>query len=512
MAKEIELKLTVAPGHIREIEQLPILNALAIAAPNKQKLYSVYYDTPDLLLRKQYCSLRIRRIGKKWIQTIKSGGKIAAGLHQHNESEIVIKKAQPDFNHLQQTGVISPTQQLTVVATLKPIFITQFTRYTRILQTKDGSIIEFCLDHGKITSDHLTDSIHEIELELKSGNPARLFELAWEIAQLTDFPIRLENANKAERGYKLFTGTTTPPNKATSIEISPKTSLISSFGKVLSSCLIQITKNENGVLSGKDSEYLHQMRVGIRRLRSAFTIFKPLFPTRQPSITYFEHELKWLMRELNPARNWYVFAYEILPLIIANHSDSESIVTIQKLSQKQLSKYTQHIQTHLQSKRYLEFILKLNLWIEDLHHGNGTELKSKLSIESFSRSYLFNQHSALTQFKEKLKPDALHILRIRIKKQRYATEFFYSLYSKQALFEQYVHLLSALQSALGSINDYSMIDTLLESTLSPHKQKKLAQTIGIIQGWSAHGILQSKVELKNLWKNFCDSSPFTGDE
>jgi len=509
MAREIELKLTIPPDHVKEIAQLPYLNLLSIAPSKKQKLYSIYYDTPDLLLKNQRCSLRIRRIGKQWIQTIKSGGNISAGLHQHNEFEVTLNKAQPDFNHLQHTGVITLAQQRVAIKSLKPIFITQFTRDTHTLQTEDGSIIEFCLDRGKITADHLSDSINEIELELKAGNPAQLFHFALEIAQRVDFPIRLENVNKAERGYKLFTGTRTPPTKATPIEITAKTPFVDALDKILSNCLSQLTKNEHGVLFSENPEYLHQMRVAIRRLRSTFIIFKSLLSKQQQLIDFFEHELKWLLHLLNPARDWYVFVNEVLPPIVSNCSDIKSIVAIQKLGQKQLSKYTQHVQVHLQSKRYLEFILKLNLWIYNLRHD--IKLESNLSIGSFSKSYLLDQHSTITKNKDrlgKLKPAALHALRIQIKKQRYAAEFFHSLYAKQACFKDYLQLLTILQSTLGSINDNYMIDEQLESILSSQKQKKLAQTIGIIQGWKAHATSQIKVGLKNNWKEFCDSSPF----
>ncbi len=508
MTREIELKLTIPSDQIKEIAQLPLLKSLSIAPPKKQKLYSIYYDTPDLLLRNQRCSLRIRRISKQWIQTIKSGGNITAGLHQHNESEVTLNKAQPDFIHLQHTGIINPAQYHAVVKALKPIFITQFTRDTHTLKAEDGSIIEFCLDHGKITADQLDDNINEIELELKSGNPTQLFRFALEIAQLTDFPVQLENVNKAEKGYRLFTGTRTPPTKALPIEIATKTPLIDALSKILSGCLLQLTKNENGVLSSKNPEYLHQMRVAIRRLRSVFIIFKPLLVEQHQSITFFEHELKWLMHLLNPARNWSVFTNEVLPPIITHFPNAKSIIAIRKLGQKQLNQYTQQVQTHLQSKRYLEFILKLNLWIYDLHHD--IKRVSSLSIGSFSRSYLLDQHSALTNTEklEKTKPATLHALRIQIKKQRYAAEFFYSLYAKQVCFKRYVQLLAILQGALGSINDNYMVDEQLESILSSQKQKELALSIGVIQGWKAHVTTQMKADLKNNWNKFLTMSPF----
>ena len=139
------------------------------------------------------------------------------------------------------------------------------------------------------------------------------------------------------------------------------------------------------------------------------------------------------------------------------------------------------------------------------------KLESSISIGSFSRSYLLDQHSAITKNKEKLekmKPAALHALRIQIKKQRYAAEFFYSLYAKQECFKYYVQLLAILQGALGSINDNYMIDQQLESILSSQKQKKLARPIGVIHGWKAYITTQMKADLKNNWKEFLTMSPF----
>ncbi|HRQ05782.1 MAG TPA: CYTH domain-containing protein, partial [Nitrosomonas halophila] len=100
MPIEIELKLALPAASCcaKPVQEMAWLEPLNITATSTQKLYSIYYDTPDLKLKQMGCSLRLRRIGKDWVQTIKAGGSIVAGLHQHDEWETPLAAAYPDFS------------------------------------------------------------------------------------------------------------------------------------------------------------------------------------------------------------------------------------------------------------------------------------------------------------------------------------------------------------------------------------------------------------------------------
>ena len=97
MPVEIELKLTLPLKQCKRLLRLPLLKSLSISGPKTYNLYSIYYDTPDYFLKNNRIALRVRRVGKRWIQTIKDRGHISAGLFQHRECEALVKNGQPDY-------------------------------------------------------------------------------------------------------------------------------------------------------------------------------------------------------------------------------------------------------------------------------------------------------------------------------------------------------------------------------------------------------------------------------
>jgi inorganic triphosphatase YgiF len=185
-------------------------------------------------------------MGKNWLQTIKTEGSVASGLHERNEWEVSVPSNQLDFTQLGDPGMIKLLSDAELRKQLRQVFITRFTRHMYLLQTEEGSQIEFCLDHGKIVIDHTKKFFTEIELELKSGKPTQLFRLALTLVQILPFPLRLENISKAERGYMLYTGHKTPPVKALSVELKADMDLTTAFTLIAQNCLDQLTMSLNG--------------------------------------------------------------------------------------------------------------------------------------------------------------------------------------------------------------------------------------------------------------------------
>src|SRR3972149_4394086 len=82
------------------------------------------------------------------------------------------------------------------------------------------------------------------------------------------------------------------------------------FGEIGRSCLAQMQANETGVGAGRDLEFLHQYRVGLRRLRSSFGLFRPLLASE--SAAALLQEMRWLSAYLGAARDWDVFCEQTL--------------------------------------------------------------------------------------------------------------------------------------------------------------------------------------------------------
>ncbi|SEM83933.1 inorganic triphosphatase [Nitrosomonas marina] len=208
MSTEVELKLRFPQRFASQIKQLSLLNTYSITEPYQQNLYSVYYDTPDFKLKKSRIALRLRKTGESWIQTIKSGGTICDGLHQHREWEYPTTDCKLDFAQLTDQKIKYFFSDRKLCQSLQPVFVTDFDRTTYLLGPAENFKLEFCIDEGFITTKQpdsdLSEPICEIELELKSGSKAQLLQFSETLKKYCPCPLIPENKNKAMRGYALL--------------------------------------------------------------------------------------------------------------------------------------------------------------------------------------------------------------------------------------------------------------------------------------------------------------------
>lgn len=202
MHTEIELKLLIDSANIPQLLQHPLLKSACKSGPLRQKLHSIYFDTPELDLMRQRISLRLRQTGGHWIQTVKGGGKVEEGLHQRPEWEVPVIGGMPDFDKLSASpwhSFFTPDIQSKLMA----IFVTDFWR-TIWLMELPNCLIELALDAGEIHAKNKQVPICEVELELKSGAPESLFDLARELRK--SIALQPEDRSKADRGYMLYSG------------------------------------------------------------------------------------------------------------------------------------------------------------------------------------------------------------------------------------------------------------------------------------------------------------------
>ena len=139
MGKEIELKLEVPPQELRRLKRWRVLSR---KGPGKQDIASVYFDTPKHKLGRNGISLRIRRNGKKRLQTIKSQG--ADGPFRRGEWENEIKGDVPDLRKVQGTA-LEPLLTKKLKHKLMAVFETRVRRTIRPVR-RNGSRIEVALE------------------------------------------------------------------------------------------------------------------------------------------------------------------------------------------------------------------------------------------------------------------------------------------------------------------------------------------------------------------------------
>jgi triphosphatase len=180
-----------------------------------RRLETVYYDTPERLLFQRGMSLRVRRSGKHFIQTLKLLPNIGQPLTRR-QWEAPVDSVTPDLARLPAEEIGDPVTMLTNGA-LVPVFATKVRRHARQLDLPDASV-EIAFDEGTIEAGARKEVLSEIELELKSGNAGVLFDLGTQL--LDAAPLRFGTRSKAERGFALAFNVAPPATKAELFDIA----------------------------------------------------------------------------------------------------------------------------------------------------------------------------------------------------------------------------------------------------------------------------------------------------
>lgn len=501
---EVELKLLIHPQDVQSFKKHPLIRKYAQANPVEQNQLDIYFDTDDHDLKKCGAGLRVRQVGKAWTQTLKAGGNVANGLHQRHEWESQVHKPEPDLYALRKLiDVYGAWDELIasprIAARLHPIFTTAVHRTIWQLQLPSGDEIECVLDEGNVNKLNYSEPICEIELELKSGKALHLFDFALEL--LKKLPLRIGNENKAERGYALNIPKKFAAVKAESLVLSRKMTINQVFEAIAGNCFQQIQANAAGVVAADNIDSLHQMRIGLRRLRSAFKLFEEVITVPDD----LQQELDWLSDAISEARDWDVLATKTLESIRLDVHDSD----FDEVKQAALAKAAalhQIAAEAVDSVRYTRLVLSFarwlqgNEWRESLPQLKGKDLKKRLKM--FSRDMLEHDQRRLKKRGHQLKDadaQARHRVRIAAKKMRYDTEFFQSLYPSKET-KAYVAALAELQDRLGSLNDVAVGDDLLLEI--ERDQSGLTGMTGFIRGYLAARAAEDEQKVKKLWKKF----------
>ena len=263
--EEVELKLELAPASLPVLKKVPLLRALKTPSKHTKEI-SVYFDTDKRKLRKKGLMLRVRRIGKRHVQTIKAAGNSAP--FERDEWEAEIAGEEPDLS-LASGTTLEPLVNGKLRRQLKPLFETRVRR-TVYPVADETRAIALTIDRGTIETGSRSAPLCEVELELERGTIAELFDVARELTRTV--PAHLAVKSKSERGYELIDDRLDAPVKAVPIDLPAAASTREVFQIIGRACLKQVVGNEPALIKG-DLEGVHQMRVGLRRLRAAMSLF-----------------------------------------------------------------------------------------------------------------------------------------------------------------------------------------------------------------------------------------------
>ncbi len=359
METEIELKFFVSPDFsttlVAKIAEEKVLQHSC------RELGNTYFDTTENWLRQHDIGLRIRRYDDVFVQTVKTAGRVVAGLHQRPEYNAEHSNNIPDL-FLHPSDIWPIGKEVGVLQQeINPIFSTDFNREQWLISMSDGSQVEVAFDQGWVSSGDRKEEICEVELELISGQTDALFNLARVLCG--DGGMRLGNLSKAARGYRLaydYPGDKTKPLTLVPTEKSHNAEYC--FIQSLEHALAHWHHHEQIFVERDEFTALHEIAHAIGFIRQTLSVFGGIVPSRASAflwqeLMWLEEELSWLkecdyldeltddkghaMRKLD-ARKWLVEQLNAQLKVLPNREN-----TLQLFS----------------SSRYTRLLLDLSRWI-----------------------------------------------------------------------------------------------------------------------------------------------------
>lgn len=496
MNEELELKLSVTPDELKRLRRDPLIRSLAHQPASTKRLHTTYFDTPSYDLRRLGMALRVRHIGKRRVQTLKVPGNGTSGLQHYREYEAEVGADTPDVTRIEDETLRRLFETEGMTQNLKPVFTTAFSRSSFPLRLADSEV-ELALDSGEIAAGGESLPICEAELELLSGSSERIYELALALHKRINF--RLEIRTKAARGYQLTEGLKPGPQKAKPLDLQADMTAGAAFVAAARNCLEQIKVNEAVVLLDRDAvrdpEGIHQLRVGVRRLRALVTVFKNVLS--KEAYGFLGTELRWLQGALGPARDWDVFVLETLTPLRRRLPEDTDLAALGEVAEARRELANQAAKAALLTTRYTDLLLRFELWLDNggwALRGGGDQSPDR-RVVGFAANALKGRAGKLHKLSGKWKtlPEAeLHEVRILAKKLRYTVEFFQALYPVKTMRPQQ-QAIARVQDTLGSLNDAVVTDGLLAELDGTVPERALA----IIKGWQEACIERDLVHFRD---------------
>jgi inorganic triphosphatase YgiF len=507
---EFEIKLELPSARPLRLLELPAIRQTSRTV-RSQKMVSVYFDTDRSKLGRHGAILRVRRVGRRHIQTVKVGD----GLFERGEWETPVASDHPDLKAARQTP-IKRLLSKKACQQLHAVFETRVRRRTYLLRTKAADV-ELAIDRGEIDTGKAKRPLHEIELELKRGDKAELFELARTLARVTSAELAVKS--KSERGYELIDGAVDAPARAESLILPKRATAGEAFKAIAANCLKQIVANKPAVLAGK-ADGIHQMRVGLRRLRAALSLFKAMLPA--DSSAHIRESLKWLTDELGPARELEVLLGNVVTPLARRGRKIAGLESLSRDLRRDRRHARQRAAEAVNSPRFRDLMFDLASWIEVGAWQEADPLLGERAAEPVAASARLELQRRWKKLRKRgralatLEPERRHTLRIQAKKLRYAAEFFASAFDSKGAGKRYktfVRTLHALQDCLGELNDIAVHENRSTAVAEASAARAMAKphrafAAGLVVGHEEARLQPALQAAERAYGRFAEAQPF----
>ncbi|MCB5363436.1 CYTH and CHAD domain-containing protein [Pusillimonas sp. CC-YST705] len=494
--------------HVPAAARTAVARQMRAGQARRISLQARYFDTTTRELASAGIALRLRKEGRRWVQTLKAPGPDAL-----SRVEINHLRSGPELDLSLYIG--TPVEAL--LAKLSENLTLRYeTRVTRLVSEAQvgEALIEVAYDQGSLLARDLELPISEVEFELKAGPMSALFDLSEQWLQA--YGLLLEARSKSQRGDALAQaavqsgGVARKPGdehaplalfnarRAQAIKLSGGMRLDEVYQACVTECLSQIVAN-TALAAGVDAEdasrqqqveYVHQLRVGIRRLRSCWKLFQPWIPRPEAEIM---NQLKTAFNLFGASRDDDVVTLEIAPKLaqagmpelqpLAKSKKSAGTSAASVASSKELQTTLLRLLRHLIAMSETPPTAEADIRAEKALTQKLDEWVRKLAKEGgrFMR----------------LPIEAQHDLRKKAKTLRYNLDFCEDLLPRRSLQSVRVDL-AHIQDVLGDLNDYYVAQSCYERLVEQQPQAWFA--LGWLKAMQTQRQTQAQAAFKELRK------------
>lgn len=459
---EVELKFQVPAGRRAALQR-----AVGTRSARVTHLQALYADTSDRRLAAAGLALRLRKEGRTWVQTLKGRGDGLAHRLEH-EVRLPAQNGVPSIDPARHAGTAVGAQ---LEAALGPgggdggqlveVLRTDIRRTHRRVAS-GGAVIEIALDQGELVAGGRRAAVHEIEFELISGPPGALPMLAerWVRKHGLWWDVR----TKAERGQRLADAVErVKPTKATASPVAPDADTRSAFQAMVLACLAHAQPNLAEIADGTgEPEHLHQLRVGLRRLRSVLREFAPWCgdPERARRL---EADWREPFARLGASRDVDAIAASLLPQLTAAGAPPLPAAPDDDGAVERPGEIARSVEVNVLLLRSLAIVMPGVDADAEADDVAPAEPLASAAAAPLRRAW----RRALADVKhfEQAEPAIQHRTRKRLKRLRYAFEFLLPLYPGKAG-RRLQRAVADAGEALGHMNDLHVASVAYEAMVT----------------------------------------------
>ena len=443
---ETELKFQV-PAHVRA----GLRRAVATASARTLRLQAVYADTADDRLAGAGLALRLRREGRVWVQTLKGRGDGLMARPEH-EVRLPAQRGTPALDPARHAGTPVGERLAALLADgagLQPRYRTDIRRLLRRVRS-GGATVELAFDEGRILAGERWLPVCEIEFELVAGPPAALLALAerWALRH----GLWLDVRTKSERGHRLARGAErVPAIKSVPPTLAKADTPAQAFAATVGAALAQALPNAAELAGGSGGpEHLHQLRVGLRRLRTALRLFAPWVGETDAALA-LELALREPFARLGASRDADVLAAWLMPALAAAGVPTLQLPPVAAVDPAEVVREPGFTQLMLQAMRLA---------------GAAAGAEAPQALQAQARAVLrraWRRVRADAAAFAGADAPAQHRTRKRLKRLRYATEFLRPILPAKAA----ERALAAMREALDALGAYTDVLVAEQTLASP---------------------------------------------